>query len=148
MKYLLSMLFFLLVSCGLTTRENIIICAKIELNGVRYCSIPFVEMQANYNNLNDHMVAASGILSVGNDSIVLVDPSTDDYEIPQPYNVVEIRLQQSAVPAAEAYKELKALHGKYVTIFGRFQAKNTSNSEWPNLIAHAIENAQVKESFP
>lgn len=148
MKYLLSMFLLLLVSCSSITKENQIICAKIELNGVRYCSIPFVEMQANYNNLNNHMVAASGILSVGNDSVVLVDPSTDDYEIPQPYNVVEIRLLQDSAPATKVYKELKALHGKYVTIFGRFQAKNISEAEWPDLIAHGIEDAQVRESFP
>lgn len=148
MKYLLSMLFFLLVSCGSVTKENQIICAKVELDGVRYCSIPFVEMQANYNNLNNHMVAAYGILSVGSDSVVLVDPSTDEYEIPQSYNVVEIRLQQEGASNTGVYKELKALHGKYVTIFGRFQAKNASKGEWPKLIAHGIEDAQVRESFP
>lgn len=143
MKYLLSVL-FLLVSCSSVTKENQIICAKINLKGVIYCSIPFVEMQANYNNLNNHMVAVSGILSVGNDSVVLVDPSTDDYEIPQPYNVVEVHLDLSMADIESARK----LHGKYVAVFGKFKARNIGRGEWPDLIAHGIEDAQVRESFP
>ena len=100
-------------------------------------------MQSNYNNLNNHIVAVAGILSVSEELILLVNPATGNYDIPQPYNTVEVRLDKSLL-----LNEMEIMHGKYVTVFGTFKSKNISNSEWPDLIAHAIEDAKIIESSP
>lgn len=137
----------LLISCSLNNKKAEVICPKAVFNEMRFCMVPFVEMQANYHNLDDIDIAASGVLSVYDDSVVLVDPSTNDYDLPKSYNVIEVRLNDFSRKSDE-FKKIKLLHKRYVTVLGKFKARNDSKGEWPGLIAHAIEDAYVIESFP
>lgn len=142
MKIIICFLFVFLTSC--CVHKDKIICPKAEFNEVRYCSVPFVEMQANYINLDNVMIEVEGVLSVMQDSVVLVEPHSKEYDLPKSNKVVDIHLDFSKTDI----ESIRKLHGKYVAIYGRFKAKNLSKDEWPDLIAHGIENAQVRESFP
>lgn len=142
MRFFICFLVVFLTAC--CTHRDKIICPKTELNGVHYCSVPFVEMQANYINLDNVMIEVEGVLSVMQDSIVLVEPHSKEYDLPKSNKVVEVYFDISKTDIESARK----LHGKYVAIYGRFKAKNISKGEWSDLIAHGIEDAQVRESFP
>ncbi|MGD8177446.1 hypothetical protein [Marinimicrobium sp. ARAG 43.8] len=124
--------------------DEMVVCPKVkkQTGDELYCSIPYVEMQANYNNLDGVQISVDGVLSLVGEQAVLVAPYTKDYEIPQHYNVVALETEKAN------YEQLRDFHGKYVTVFGKFNARYGDGYDGMNMIAHSIKNPEVFESSP
>ena len=146
----MKMLFIFICVLGILScdfhheKKHNVICPKVqkEQGGELYCSIPFVEMQANYNDLDGMLIQAHGVLVLVGGEALLVDPSSGNFDIPQHYNVVALGMAEGE------FETLLPLHQKYVSVMGRFDAKYDGDDEWPDAIAHSISDAEVYEAFP
>jgi hypothetical protein len=146
MKSLILVAALSIAGCCMHTHQDTVVCPKVQKSYADgdelYCAIPYVEMQANYHNLDTKLISVVGVLSLMAGEALLVDPSTEDYDLPQHYNVVALEV------AEDDYEKLKPLHGKYVAAYGKFNARYTGSGEGVNMIAHSISDVTVYEALP